>query len=269
MKKLMVFITIILSLLALETGFYLAYFLYEELHLFKEETSPTDLTAEKINTVLAKPHTKTSENETNTSIEQTSYDTVKELPETLDYKGGFVALPLYPEDYYYGKHINATAAVKELNKISPLSPGDRVRIIRDGYLTMKAEEGYTKPGGNFVYASGVCWTVSTFGAIMDKANQEFTDTYGLPLFVFGYLDRGPHKKAYRTYTGSNYGYGYTVAIDPSGYVFDYSFTINPELSNIPELADIKVDIVMKSVTNHRAGYNGESIEGYVITNLNF
>lgn|GEM_PF-4196630 len=268
MRKIMVFITIILSLLALETGFYLAYFLYEEIQIF-DEYQKSEPIKEGPTTVTPKPHLETAKNEKDTEIEQEKINPHQDTPQTLDYRGGFVSLPLYPEDYYYGKHINAAAAAKELNSIPLLSPGDRVEIIKDGYLTMATDEGYTKPEGDYYYASGVCWTVSTYGAVMDQANIEFIEMYGIPLFVFNYLDRIPHKKPYRTYTDSNYGYGYTVSIDPSGYVFDYNFTVNPELSNVPELSDIKVDIVMKSVSNHRTAYNGEAIEGYVISNINF
>jgi len=184
------------------------------------------------------------------------------------YRKVFVELPLYRGDYYYGKHINASVAANEINNIPILKPGQRVRIIKDGYLTFDSKSGYIQPPGEFIYASGVCWTVSSLGAVMDEVNKRFEKDYGIPLFIFEYADRIAHRDAYKTYTYSNYGYGYTVVKRPD-WITDYSFTVNPELENFPQFKNLKVKIVMVSSTDNNVGFKGESIGGYILTNVDF
>ncbi|MBN2015500.1 hypothetical protein JW766_01575 [Candidatus Dojkabacteria bacterium] len=195
-------------------------------------------------------------------------ETLVEDDKDMVYKKLYVELPLYPEDYYYGKHLNATAAVNELNSIPPLRPGDRVQVINDGYITLNSAKGYIKPPGDFYYASGICWSVSAFGAVMDEANRKFEREYGMQLFIFNYADRIAHNDYYRTYVASNFGYGYTVVKMPD-WVTDYKFTVNPELMNHQYFKNLKVKIVMVSTTDNSRGYAGQSIDGYILTNLDF
>jgi hypothetical protein len=177
-----------------------------------------------------------------------------------------VALPLYAEDYYYGKHINASVTAEELNTLPIMKPGDSFSILADGYLTLESPKGYIQPPGDFMYASGACWTVTTFGYLMDEANKEFINKYGEPLFTFGYWDRYGHEHAYRTYSPSNYGYGYSVSKYKGQPAADYTFTVNPNLKEIPELRFLKIQIVMASANDYPGAYNGEAISGYILVN---
>lgn len=189
---------------------------------------------------------------------------------SLTYRKHLVELPLYAGDHYYGKHINAAAAASELNTMPILEPGDTINVITDGYLTMHRSKGYIQPPyPGFLYASGVCWSTSTLGTLMDEANKEFSLKYGIPLFVFGAYDRSPHNHSYYTYRDSNYGYGYTVVKHVNGASTDYSFAINPELKKLPKFKNLKLKIVMSASTNHETGYLGHSIEAHIKTNINF
>ena len=188
------------------------------------------------------------------------------IDDSMMYENYYVEMPLYGEDYYYGKHVNAKSATTELNNMPILRAGDRIEVINDGYLTMDRNYGYVKPGEKFYYASGVCWSVSTLGLLMDDANTSFVDQYGIPLFTFSNGDRYPHSHSYKTYNSSNYGYGYTVVKVGDEYATDYKFTVNPEIEKIEELEDLEIKIVMNARSDHGWGYSGESIEGYILTN---
>jgi len=189
------------------------------------------------------------------------------IPKKPTITNASVTLPLVQEDYYYGKHFNATVAASELNSLKNLKAGDRISIVKHGYLTMEDSKGYIDPPGDkYPFASGVCWTVSTLGYLMDEANVKFKAKYGIPLFVFEKGDRIPHKHSYTTYAPSNNGYGYTVTIN-DGWIFDYKFTINPNLADHPKLQHIRLKIVMYGTTDHPSGYNGESIGAELKTNV--
>lgn len=196
---------------------------------------------------------------------RSSVEKTLKLNEGMIYENYYVEMPLYGEDYYYGKHINAKSATSELNQMPVLRAGDRVEVINDGYLSMDKSYGYVKPGEKFYYASGVCWSVSTLGLLMDDANAGFIDKYGIPLFTFDNGDRYPHSHSYKTYNPSNYGYGYTV-VKVGDYATDYKFTVNPEIETIAELEDFEIKIVLNARNDHGWGYGGESIEGYILTN---
>jgi hypothetical protein len=187
----------------------------------------------------------------------------------LPYKKHLIELPLVRCDYYYGKHINATAAANEINQIKVLKPGDRISLIGNGYLTMARSRGYVSPGSGFLYASGACWTSSTLGTLMDEVNKAFSQKYNKPLFVFYAGDRSPHPVAYSTYQKSNYGKGYAVTKMPGGYGTDYRFTINPSLENDPQFSDLKIKIVMISRTDNPQAYLGQSLGAYVLSNIDF
>lgn len=187
----------------------------------------------------------------------------------LTYERYFVELPLYAEDYYYGKYVNAKAATSEINSIPVLVPGDRIAVIGGGYLTLDKSKGYLQPGSKYYYASGVCWSISTLGMLMDEANKDFIEKHGIPLFIFENGDRIPHEHAYRTYTPSNNGYGYSVTKLKVGESFDYKFTVNPKIENIPELSGLEIKIVMNARDSHRTAYNGESIDAYILSNKKF
>lgn len=178
----------------------------------------------------------------------------------------FLELPLYKTDYYYGKFINAAAAVNELNKMPALMPGDKVSLIKDGYLTFSVKNGYIYPGEGYYYASGSCWVVSTLGAMMDEANKHFERKYSISLFVFNYGDRLPHKYPFKTYTNSNFGYGYTV-YKASDWTTDYSFTINPEIAKNKDLKNLRIKIYLFADSKNPEAYLGQSIGAYIMTNL--
>lgn len=187
----------------------------------------------------------------------------------LIYQKYYVELPLAAEDYYYGKYINATVAVKELNNMPVLQPGDKIQIITDNYLTFGTGAGYIKPGEGFYYASGVCWTVSTLGMEMDVANKEFRNKYGIDLFTFEKGDRYPHSKSYKTYASSNNGYGYTVAKTLNGASPDYTFTVNPKLANDARFENLQIRIVLGSSSTHPTAYKGQVISAHIETNIDF
>jgi len=181
----------------------------------------------------------------------------------------FTEQPLYPQDYYAGKYINAKAGVNQLNLIPILNPGDNIGLIRDGYINLRGP-GYIRPPNGYRYGSGLCWSTSAIGALMDKANMDFQDKFGLSLFVFAPGDRGPHSDYYQTYQNANNGRGYTVLQLSSGAPLqDYRFTINPELNNRKDLADIKIKIVMVASEDHEWGTYGQSIGGYILSNKKF
>ncbi len=187
----------------------------------------------------------------------------------LIYSKYLTELPLVSYDYYYGKHINATAAANEINYIKVLEPGDRISLIGHGYLTMSSVRGYADPGGDYMYASGVCWATSALGAMMDEINKVFNQKYGKSLFLFYPGDRLPHDKSYQTYRNSNYGYGYTVVKVPGGISTDYSFTVNPSLRYDPAFKDLRIKIVMVSTSENENAFLGRSIGGYVKSNVDF
>ncbi|KXK26015.1 MAG: hypothetical protein TR69_WS6001001308 [candidate division WS6 bacterium OLB20] len=177
-----------------------------------------------------------------------------------------VNLPLYKQDYYWGKYLNGAAGAKELNKMPVLRPGDRISVIRDGYLTLSPKSGYVRPTNGYYYGSGLCWSTSALGQMMDYANTEFRKKFGIDLFVFSGRDRAPHGTWYKSYEHSNRGYGYTVIKISSGGGQDYSFTVNPAISSLPNMNDFKLKIVMTYRTDFPGAYFGQSIGGYIMTN---
>ncbi len=203
------------------------------------------------------------------SIKKDNAKNKKVIKKELIYKKSFTEVPLASGDYYYGKYINASIAAGEINDIPIITPGDRIAIISDNYLTFDKSKGYIKPSANIYYASGVCWTATTLGALMDQANSEFINKYGIPLFTFEQWDRYAHKNKYATYAGINYGYGYAVSKPPSGKVFDYKFTVNPEILNIPEFEDFEIRIVIGGRENSPVGYKGQVIDGYILSNIDW
>jgi hypothetical protein len=195
----------------------------------------------------------------------------QKIPEKneIKHKTTYVELPLIAADYYYGKHINASIAAKEINTMPVLMPGDRVAILANGYLTMSAGKGYIKPYGDFMYASGVCWATSTLGALMDEANRQFLEKYDMPLFIFEYGDRWPHKDPYATYNASNGGYGYSVSRIGGYPAADYRFTVNPKLLEDPELVNLQLRIDMGSTESHSWGYAGQAVNATLYSNIEF
>jgi|SRR3990167_4048272 len=185
------------------------------------------------------------------------------------YTNNFIETPLYPQDYYYRKYENAVAGAKGINKVPILGPGSRISLIRQMYINVKSWNGYVQPPG-FYFGSGLCWSTSTLGYLMDDANKNFRNKYGVPLFVFRGGDRAPHGDWYQTYENSNGGWGYTVLqISAGNPAQDYGFTVNPDLKNIPELADIKIKLVMVGTTSHATGSHGQSLGAYIISNKKF
>lgn len=181
------------------------------------------------------------------------------------YKLGKVSLPLYKEDYYWGKFYNGRAGVNELNNMPVLKPGNKISIIGNGYITLSPTRGYVRPGGGFYYASGVCWSVSVLGAIMDNANKEFEEEYGMSLFLFQNRDRAPHSHWYKTYKKSNNGRGYTILKKSYGGQ-DYTFKVNPAVRTIPGFKNARFKVVLWSKSNEKRAYRGEVLGGYVLSN---
>jgi len=184
----------------------------------------------------------------------------------MKYHNSFYELPLYPEDYYWRKYENAVAGVIQLNTMPILHAGDRISVIGDVYINIKAYNGYLKPGYGYGFASGVCWSTSALGLMMDEANKDFETTYQIPLFVFGRYDRAPHSHHYRTYHGG----GYTILQKHTGVaVQDYKFTVNPNIANHPDLKDFKLKIVMIATNSHKTATYGQSIGSFIISNYEF
>lgn len=176
-------------------------------------------------------------------------------------------LPLTKKDYYYRKYENGRAGANEINRIPVLYVGQKTKLIAGGYITVSRSRGYLQPPG-YTFASGLCWSTSALGGMMDVANSQFKAKYGLDLFTFDRGDRAPHSHYYSTYAPSNRGRGYTVIKLKKGGQ-DFGFRINPALANKPDLKDIKVDIEMMARTNHPQAYKGQSIGAILKTNKQF
>jgi len=184
----------------------------------------------------------------------------------MKYHNSFYELPLYPEDYYWRKYENAAAGAMQLNNMPILHPGDRIAVIGDVYINIKANNGYLRPAYGYGFASGVCWSTSALGLMMDEANKDFESMYQIPLFVFGRYDRAPHSHHYKTYHGG----GYTILQKHTGIaVQDYKFTINPDIANHPNLKNLKLKIVMVATNTHETAAYGQSIGGFIISNYEF
>lgn len=184
----------------------------------------------------------------------------------MTFKNSFSEQPLVEKDYYQGKYENAAAGVNGLNRMPILRPGDSIGVVREMYINIRGRNGYVRPSNGFYYGSGVCWSTSTLGFLMDNANDDFNEKYGIDLFVFRGYDRAPHGTYYETYGG----YGYTILQAAEGVpVQDYKFTVNPEISSIPELSDLKLKVVMLASNEHETAAYGQSIAGYILSNKDF
>ena len=186
----------------------------------------------------------------------------------LEYLYATVNLPLTTADYYGGKYTNAKAGAGELNTIPVLKPGDKISIIRDGYLTLNWKQGYVEAAGPYVFASGVCWTTTALGGIIDKANAKFKEKYGMPMFVFDYGDRSGHGHTYTTYSSVNGGYGYSIYRSTAKTV-DFTFRLNPEISKIPQLANLEVKLAFSATDSASNAFAGQSIGAQLYTNLEY
>jgi hypothetical protein len=183
------------------------------------------------------------------------------------YKNTFKELPLYAVDYYYNKYTNAVAGVRQLNTMPIMTPGTSIGIIRNLYLVIIPKYGYVRPP-HYVYGSGVCWTTSTLGAMMDDANVAFKKKYGVDLFIYRSGDRAPHGGFYPTYTNGQHGY--TILQSGIGNpAQDYRINVNPAISRIPGLSDLKIKFVLLNSSKHPKGAYGESIAAYLISNKEF
>lgn len=176
--------------------------------------------------------------------------------------------PLQPSDYYGGKYTNAKAAANELNTMPALKVGDKYSVLGSKIITIKSNKGYVRSDYEY-FGSGVCWTVSVFGYLMDRANVEFRKKYGVDMFVFP-AGRSPHGHTYDTYRYINGGRGYTIfnSPDPKRRT-DYTFQLNPKIAEIEQLSDLQVKIVMTATSSNPKAYRGQSIGGYILTNKNF
>ncbi|MFQ5493398.1 MAG: hypothetical protein ACE5DX_04535 [Candidatus Dojkabacteria bacterium] len=181
------------------------------------------------------------------------------------YNNSFSELPLIEEDYYYRKYENAAAGVAGINKTPIMRPGDSIGVIADRFINIKTYNGYVQPPG-YYFASGVCWTSSTLGFMMDNANWHFKKRFGVNLFVFGSRDRAPHPDSYETY----HGHGDTIMqITEGNPLQDFRFTINPRLKTMPEVANIKIKVMMLATDEHETASHGQSIGAYIISNKKF
>lgn len=186
----------------------------------------------------------------------------------ITHQYAFVDSPLQPKDYYGGKYTNAKAGANEINSMPVLRVGERHSLLRSRIITLKGSKGYVQSDLEY-FASGVCWTVSVFGYLMDVANTQFRQKYGIDMFVFP-QGRSPHGKKYDTYRFINGGRGYTIfnSPDPKRHV-DYTFGLNPQITEIEQLKDLQVKIVMTATSSSGKAYRGQSIGGYVLTNKDF
>ncbi|MEI7579071.1 MAG: hypothetical protein WCJ58_03450 [bacterium] len=184
----------------------------------------------------------------------------------LIYKNSFTDVPLLAKDYYWRKYENALAGAQQLNTMPILKPNDRVELIRDQYIDIKTEYGYVRPGYGYPFGSGVCWTVTTLGLMMDQANRDFRAAYGIPLFVYSPGDRAPHTHYYETYGG----HGYTVMELSTGVpVQDYRFQVNPQINSRTDLSNFKIKIVIVATNSNNSAAYGQSLGALVISNYEF
>ena len=183
----------------------------------------------------------------------------------LAYKTAFLELPLIGRDYYLGKYENAVAGTVGINKIPPVKPGEKVGIVRQKFINIKAWNGYIQAPARY-FGSGVCWSTSALGLMMDKSNAQFKNKYGLDLFVYKAWDRAPHPDYYETYKGN----GYTILqLSEGNPLQDYTFTVNPAIKEIPDLAGLKIKLVMLHRSDHKTASHGQSIAGYLLPNKEF
>ncbi len=183
----------------------------------------------------------------------------------MTYKNDFSEEPLVAQDYYYRKYENGMAGANGINKIPLLHAGDSYGVIKNKFINIKSWNGFVQPPG-YYFGSGVCWSTSALGLMMDNANKSFHAKYGVDLFVFNKGDRAPHPHFYKTY----FGYGYTIMQLHEGVPLqDYRFTVNPQLSSMPGLSDIKIKIVMLATTAHPTASHGQSLGGYFLSNKEF
>ncbi|MCA9383043.1 hypothetical protein KC909_01635 [Candidatus Dojkabacteria bacterium] len=193
-----------------------------------------------------------------------------ELHSDMVYVNSFTELPLYYQDYYWGKYENAAAGADGLNRMPILNAGDEIGVVTDKYINIKSYNGYIQPAYGYYFASGVCWSTTTLGTLMNNANADFQAKYGMDLFVFEYGDRSPHSDWYQTYQPANNGYGYSVYQISEGVPgLEYRFKVNPEIANVPELADLEVKVVMMYSDTHDTAAYGQSIAGFIASNKEF
>lgn len=193
-----------------------------------------------------------------------------QLDSDMVYVNSFVELPLFEKDYYWGKYQNAKAGAESINKLPILKTGDNFSLIADKIINIKSYNGFIQPQYGYYFASGVCWSTTTLGYLMDQANHDFYTKYGIDLFIFDSDDRSPHSSFYQTYANANSGYGYAIMQRSEGVaILDYSFTVNPQLANIPEFSDLKIKIVILSTEDHLTADHGQSIAAYLVSNLEF
>lgn len=172
-------------------------------------------------------------------------------------------MPLFAEDFYYRKYENAAAGAIGINNIPVLKPGSRIGVIKDKYISIRTYRGFVQPPGYF-FGSGVCWSTSLLGTMMDNANKKFREKYNLDLFVYNSRDRAPHPNSYKTYGGR----GWTIMQATEGVpIQDYAFTVNPEISKNPAIAGIKLKIVMIATDKHETASHGQSLAAYLLTNI--
>ncbi|MFQ5493480.1 MAG: hypothetical protein ACE5DX_04965 [Candidatus Dojkabacteria bacterium] len=214
----------------------------------------------------------TQAEKTNRNLHNRRYSPLRKIYgwKARDVSGYFInhveELPLYRQDYYWGKFENAKAGVDGLNDIPVLKPGDSVGVVKDKYINIESWKGYIQAAHGYYFGSGVCWSTSALGLMMDGANERFRDSYGIDLFVYDSWDRAPHGTWYSTYGG----YGYTILqISEGNPLQDYRFRINPKISQIEDLEDFELKIIMLSSREHPEAYNGESIAAMLISNRDF
>jgi hypothetical protein len=186
----------------------------------------------------------------------------------LIYRSSTVSLPLKRQDYYWGKFQNGKAGAREINRVPVLTPGKKVSLIGNGYITLSPSKGYVRPYNGYYYGSGLCWSTSLFGAVMDKANARFIKRFKVPLFVFKPRNRAPHSTWYSTYSKSNNGYGYSVLKSRYGGQ-DYTFQVNPQLKRNWKLKKLKIKIVMVANPKSKRAYKGQMLYGFILSNIKF
>ncbi|MFQ5493085.1 MAG: hypothetical protein ACE5DX_02930 [Candidatus Dojkabacteria bacterium] len=184
------------------------------------------------------------------------------------YFAGGIQLWLRREDYYYGKWLNARAGVNEIDRLPVITPGKKISLIGNGYLTLSPYRGYVRPPGGYYYGSGLCWSVSALGGLLDNANRRFKKKYGFPMFAYQPGDRRGHGHNYKTYSHSNKGWGYTVIKVRSGIgQQDYTFQLNPRIKYTPGIKNLKLKIILWAGKRNKKGYLGQTVGGHIYTNI--
>ncbi|MCA9382391.1 hypothetical protein KC660_03225, partial [Candidatus Dojkabacteria bacterium] len=163
-------------------------------------------------------------------------------------------LPLYPQDNYWGKSINAAEMARMFNesmsKLGNLLPGYLYGLITDGIIDFNRpgfiSASYRNKDGSVhtLIGAGACWGGTAMIQTMEHVNRQLIELGIPPMFLFvdkvsgetyplniPYKTNFPHPDGYMTYRDELTGYnqGYTFSQDDNSVLnVDIRFLYNPE-----------------------------------------